>query len=327
MDLKTYLPMARFQDMMNGFLASLPNILLAIIVLVIFYFIGLSLRSIVRRFTRKRTRIAGAGLAVGRVVQGLVIFAGVLIALTIALPKLKASDIVQLLGIGSVAVGFAFRDIFQNFLAGILILITHPFQIGDQIRVGDYEGTVEDIETRATFIKTYDARRIVIPNADLFTGKVIVNTAYPTRRIQYDIGIGYGDDIERARELILQTLGTIKEVLKDPPPQALVMDFAASAVMIRARWWIDPPRRSEENDSRDSVLAAIKKTLNENGIDLPYSTHQILFHDQTEETDGDRSHQREGWPVGKTTAPKSMNIARTLGELRVAKKEEALTGK
>jgi small conductance mechanosensitive channel len=327
MDLKTYLPMARFQDMMNGFLASLPNILLAIVVLAIFYVLGLFLSSIVRRVTRRRTRIAGAGLAVGRVVQGLVIFGGLLIALTIALPKLKASDIVQLLGIGSVAVGFAFKEIFQNFLAGILILLTHPFQIGDQIRVGDFEGTVEDIETRATFIKTYDSRRIVIPNADLFTDKVIVNTAYPTRRIQYDIGIGYGDDIERARQLILETLGKIEEVLKDPPPQALVMDFAASAVMIRARWWINPPRRSEENDSRDSVLAAIKKTLNENGIDLPYSTHQILFHDQTEETDGDRSHQREGWPVGKAKAPKSMNIARTLGELRAQKQERALTQK
>jgi small conductance mechanosensitive channel len=327
MDLNTYLPMARFRDMMNGFLASLPNILLAIVVLALFYVLGLFLRSIVRRVTRRRTRIAGAGLAVGRVVQGLVIFGGLLIALTIALPKLKASDIVQLLGIGSVAVGFAFKEIFQNFLAGILILLTHPFQIGDQIRVGDFEGTVEDIETRATFIKTYDSRRIVIPNADLFTDKVIVNTAYPTRRIQYDIGIGYGDDIERARQLILETLGKIEEVLKDPAPQALVMDFAASAVMIRARWWINPPRRSEENDSRDSVLAAIKKTLNENGIDLPYSTHQILFHDQTEETDGDRSQQREGWPVGKAKPPKSMNIARKLGELRATKQEPALTEK
>jgi small conductance mechanosensitive channel len=326
MDLKTYLPMAKFQDMMNGFLASLPNILLAIIVLAIFYGIALLLRSVVRRVTRRRTRIAGAGLAVGRLVQGLVLFAGLLIALTIALPKLKASDIVQLLGISSIAVGFAFKEIFQNFLAGILILLTRPFQIGDQIKVGDFEGTVEDIETRATFIKTYDSRRIVIPNADLFTDKVIVNTAYPTRRIQYDIGVGYGDDLERARQLILETLGKIEEVLKDPAPQALVMDFAASAVMIRARWWINPPRRSEENDSRDSVLAAVKKTLNENGIDLPYSTHQVLFHDQTEETDGDRSQQREGWPAG-TKAPRPLNIARTLGELREQKPEPALTEK
>jgi small-conductance mechanosensitive channel len=82
------------------------------------------------------------------------------------------------------------------------------------------------------------------------------------------------------------------------------MDFAPSSVSIRARWWISPPRIRDALDSRDEVLAAIKKTLHENGIDLPFPTQQILFHDQTEETDGDRQRQREGWPAGRGEAPK-----------------------
>jgi uncharacterized membrane protein len=108
-----------------------------------------------------------------------------------------------------VAIGFAFRDILQNFLAGILLLLTEPFRIDDQIIVKEFEGTVEDIQTRATMIRTYDGRRIVIPNAELFTESVIVNTAFEKRRLEYDVGIGYGDDIERAKALILEAIAGV----------------------------------------------------------------------------------------------------------------------
>ena len=94
----------------------------------------------------------------------------------IAIPSFQPAQLIQLLGISGVAIGFAFLDILQNFLAGILILLTEPFRLGDQIVVGGYEGTVEEIETRATSIRTYDGRRVVIPNSNLFTESVTVNT-------------------------------------------------------------------------------------------------------------------------------------------------------
>jgi small conductance mechanosensitive channel len=120
--------------------------------------------------------------------------------------KFQAGDLIQLLGISGVAIGFAFRDILQNFLAGILILLTEPFQIDDQIVFKGFEGTVENIETRATTIRTYDGRRIVIPNSELFTNSVTVNTAFDNRRLEYDVGIGYGDDIRaNASKLLLIT--------------------------------------------------------------------------------------------------------------------------
>jgi small-conductance mechanosensitive channel len=222
---------------------------------------------------------------------------------------------VQLLGISGVAIGFAFRDILQNFLAGILILLTEPFRIDDQIVFKNFEGTVENIETRATTILTYDGRRIVIPNAELFTNSVTVNTAFDKRRTEYDFSIGYGDDIDCAKQLMLEALYSVNEVLKDPAPDVLVLELAESTVKIRVRWWIAPPRRIDDMRSRDKVICAIKKKLVENGIDLPYPTRQILFHDQTEETDGDRSLQREGWPAGKSKVPKPRRIGRSLRKL------------
>jgi small-conductance mechanosensitive channel len=288
---------------------------LALIVFFLFYFAAKSIKSLVRRLTNRHRHARNLGLVLGRLSQGLIILVGLFIALSIVIPSFKAGDLIQLLGISGVAVGFAFRDILQNFLAGILILLAEPFRIGDQIVVKNFEGTVQDIQTRATTIKTYDGRRIVIPNSELFTESVTVNTAFDSRRLQYDIGIGYGDDIDQAKQLILEAIASVDEVLKDPSPDALVVELAESTVNIRARWWIKPPRRADALESQDKVLTAIKKKLTANGIDLPFPTRQILFHDQTEETDGDRSKQREGWPAGKSEVPKPSNIGSSLRKL------------
>jgi small-conductance mechanosensitive channel len=208
------------------------------------------------------------------------------------------------------AIGFAFTDIFQNFLAGILILVTRPFRVGDQIRFKDYEGTVEDIQTRATLITTYDGRRAIIPNGELYTNSVLVNAAFPERRWEYDIGIGYGDDIEQARAIILQALRDAEDVSPDPKADVIVVELADFTVNLRARWWT----RSQMGDgltAQDRVLTPVKVALSAAGIDLPFPTQRILFHDQTESTDGGRGRQREGWPAGDaaTLPPPAANQA------------------
>ncbi len=307
---------ARAHGVVNGLIAAVPSLLVAAIVFGAFVFIARLAGGTVARLTEKRLGAhRSAGAAVGRLAQGFTLFLGLLVALSVALPTFKPGDVVQLLGISSVAIGFAFRDILQNFLAGILLLVTQPFRIGDQIIAGTFEGTVEDIQTRATFIRTYDGRRVVIPNAVLFTGTVVVNTAFEHRRMEYDVGIGYGDDIEQAREVMLAAVREVEGVLEDPAPDVLVMDFASSSANLRVRWWIAPPKRADVLNSRDRVLTAIKRELGAHGIDLPFPTSQVLFHDQTEETDGDRARQREGWPAGRSAVPGSRTIA---GAVRAA---------
>lgn len=302
----------RIQGMINGFIVLLPNIVLALIVFAIFFAVARAIKRVVKRLTRDRHQARNLGLVLGRLAQGTILLIGLFVALSIVIPTFRAGDLIQLLGISGVAIGFAFRDILQNFLAGILILLTEPFQINDQIVFQGFEGTVENIETRATTIRTYDGRRIVIPNSELFTNSVTVNTAFESRRLEYDVGIGYGDDIDRAKKLMLEALHSVPEILKDPAPDVLLMELAESTVNIRIRWWINPSRRADDLASRDKVLSTIKKTLVENGIDLPFPTQQILFHNQTEEIDGDRSHQREGWPSGKGEVPKPRNIGDSL---------------
>lgn len=231
----------------------------------------------------------------GSLIRWLIVLLGALLALTIVIPSLRPGDLLAGLGIGSVAIGFAFKDILQNWLAGLLILIQRPFKVGDQIVVNDYEGTVEWIEIRATIIAQYDGRRAIIPNAEVYSNAVTVNTARPTRRSDYDVGIGYGDDIEAARAAILEALAGVDGIEAKPAPEVLVWDLAASAVVLRVRWWTKSVR-TDVVHVKAAVLEAIKHALDAAGIDMPFDTQVLLLHDQTEETDGKRGRQREGWP-------------------------------
>lgn len=295
--------------LINGFYSILPKLVLAVLLFVVFWGIARGVRGIVHRVTPGPVD-SNIGIVLGRLAYAGTLLLGGFVALGVVAPSVGVGELVGLLGIGSVAIGFAFQDIFQNLLAGILILLREPFREGDEITSGDYTGTVEAIETRATFIRTYDGRRVIIPNSDIYTDPVTVITAYDMVRSQYDVGIGYGDDIGKAKRIAFETMKGIDGVLKDPAPDVLTWDLAGSSVNLRIRWW-SKPVRGEVVDLRDKVLRAVAEALSANGIDLPFPTQQILFHDQTEATDGDRTKQREGWPAG-SNPPEPGNIPRAL---------------
>ena len=217
------------RGMAVGFIQQLPYIVIALLVFGVFYVAARLTGRGIHALTERRRQHRNVGFVLGRLTEGGLMLVGVLVALVIAIPSFQPAQLIQLLGISGVAIGFAFRDILQNFLAGILILLTEPFRLGDQIVVGGYEGTVEEIETRATFIRTYDGRRVVIPISNLLTQSVTVNTAFERGPLQYDVGIGYGDDMARAQTVIIDALRGVHGVLPDPPPEALVVDLAAAA--------------------------------------------------------------------------------------------------
>ena len=235
----------RLQQMANGFFAAVPNIIAGILVFILFLLAGKAMRLVVGRWTGRHRKHHNIARVLSRLAQGVFFILGILISAVIIFPNFTPASLIQLLGISSVAIGFAFRDILQNFLAGILLLWNEPFRIGDQIKMGDYEGDVEDIQTRATMIRTYDGRRIVIPNGDLFTTPVTVNTAFDNGGIEYDVGIGYGDDIGKAQELILERFQIWRVCCRIPSLRCWLMNWPASSVNLRVRWWIEPPRRKD----------------------------------------------------------------------------------
>lgn len=251
----------QIQDLGTGALQALPNLAIALVVFGIGLLVARGIAAAVRTAGGHFSHNPYLGNVVVRLVRLVVLIAFMLIAMSIVFPSFTPASLVQLLGISSVAIGFAFRDIFQNFLAGILLLITRPFRIGDQIAWANEEGTVEDIQTRATLLKTYDGRRVVVPNASLFINAVIVNTAFPQRRMEYDIEIPKSQDIEAAREKIRRALAATNGVLAEPGADVLMVEILPAAVKLRARWWIAPPRKEDAIEARDRVLSAIAREL------------------------------------------------------------------
>ena len=294
--------LGRLQSLGHSAATILPGLLIGLVVFSFGLFLVRGVRAGVTRAATLRHASPESAAVLGRIAGGVATLVLFLLAASIAFPSVSAADLFNLLGIGGVAVGFAFRDVLQNLLAGILILLTRPFHIGDQIRHGSQEGTVEDIWIRATVLRTYDNQRILIPNASLFTDKIEVITAYDKRRLSFPVTIGYGDSIAEAREVIIKALHGAEGVIDKPAPDVMVTGLGGSGVDLKVRFWIDPPRRREATDALNHAIEAVRNALGEAGIDIPYQTTQVLLHDQTEEADGDRTRQREGWPVGRAGA-------------------------
>jgi small-conductance mechanosensitive channel len=250
------------QHMIDNLLTRLPSLAVAVIVFLIFYFASILLSRVIRRATQDHRR--NLGVVFARLAGAAMILMGLLIAFSIVAPSFQAADLIKVLGIGSVAIGFAFQNILQNFLAGLLLLWAEPFRVGDQIKLDTFEGTVEDIQTRATTIKTYDGRRVVIPNAELFIHSVTVNTAFEIRRWEYELSTTVQDSLTQLKAFLVDTVAKAEGVLSEPAPEALVIDLGdldAGVVRLRLTWWTKAPRQHEMLASHDRVLTAIREAL------------------------------------------------------------------
>lgn len=167
-DVDPGMALERLDAWVDGAIRLIPNIILALVVLAVFYGFSLLVHRFVKRYAERQDR-DNLGSMLGGFTRWMVLMTGFLLAATIVVPTLKPGDLIAGLGVSSVAIGFAFKDILQNWLAGLLILLRQPFEVGDQIKASGYEGSVERIETRATIIKTYDGQRAVIPNSEIYT--------------------------------------------------------------------------------------------------------------------------------------------------------------
>ena len=258
-------------NLIDGFFAALPSILIGLVVFIIFWLVARTVRSTMKRAKFGRDESSTLSTLFARLAYYVIVIVGLFVALTVMLPSLTPGQLISGLGIGGLAIGFAFQDIFQNLLAGIMILIRQPFKVGDEIESGDYKGRVEAIETRATFIRTFGNCRVIIPNKQIYSDPLRVMTAYDIRRSEYDVGIGYGDDIARAKDVMLEAIKSVEGVLSARPPQVLVSSLDASWITLKARWWTKS-EQSEDVQTRSDVIEAIAGALTKAGIDMPFDT-------------------------------------------------------
>lgn len=266
-------------ELLISFIERVPYLVAAIIVMLIFWLLSKVFKKVVIKLLGKQRNHQNLIKVFQRVGAALIFFIGFMIAMVVAIPGFTPAKLIGALGIGSVAIGFAFKDIFQNLLSGILLLLSEPFRIGDQIVSGSFEGTVEDIKIRATTIRTYDGRQVVIPNSDLYTSALTVNTAYKQRRLQLAVGIGYADDIEQAKAQIIQALTRADTVSTLAAPSVIATNLGDSTVDLIVRWFIEDGTQANKVASIDQVLIEVKKALDSAGIDMPFPVRTLDLSD------------------------------------------------
>jgi small conductance mechanosensitive channel len=157
-------------------------------------------------------------------------------------------------------------------------MVGRPFEIGDQIEINGEEGTIQDIRTRATEMKTYDGRKVIIPNSQLYSNTVINNTGYGNRRFNVIVGISYEDDIKKAKELAENVLEEAESVEDQPEPQVLVDELGGSSVNLKLRGWTDN-RRANIVSGGSEVTQLVKEKYDDAGIDIPYPIRTVFMED------------------------------------------------
>lgn len=203
-----------------------------------------------------------------------VTIAAVLLAATLVFPSVQMVDVLASLGIVSVAVGFAFKDVLENLLAGVLLLLRDPFKSGDQIRVGEYEGTVEGITVRETLLRTHDGQRVLLPNAQVYISPLEVLTHNPHTRISFPIRLEADADLETARTALVAALADLPEVVDHPAPDVIVTDLTVGEITVDCRLWTAAPRASL-TAARDRAIPAALDALRAAGV--PLATGGLLI--------------------------------------------------
>lgn len=257
----------------------LPGILFGLFVLFITRYIAQFAQRVASRVAERTLKSQSLRLLISQSSYVLAWTAGVLVACIAAFPGLALGDIIGLLGLGSVAVGFAFQDIFKNFLAGILLLFQEPFSIGDQIIVDSYEGTVQGIALRSTQILTYQGELIVMPNSIVFTSPVQVLTKKPQRRTDLAIGVDYNTPLPMARETLLNAVQDIEGIHPDPAPEVDIVGFGDSSIDLVVRYWT-APQIVEVRRTKTKVMVALKQACDRTDINIPYPIRTVYMFDQ-----------------------------------------------
>lgn len=247
---------------LDRFAEFLPTLIFAIVVLLIFYFAGKGIGNLINRAVEKSGRKDSSFLYFSKLVTGIIVFIGFIFFLNILGFQAFATTLLAGGGLTAVILGFAFKDIGENFLAGFLLAFSRPFNKGDLIETGGIMGRVQVIELRHTHVRTSDGCDVFIPSAQLFTKPLHNYTIDGLRRGSFTVGIDYGDDPHHATEVLLSTVKTVKKVLKKPVPSVQIKGFDPNYVELQVSFWINV--RDQESGLpaiRTDVMNQCRKAL------------------------------------------------------------------
>lgn len=256
-----------------NFIERLPQLVGGVLVFLVSLYVARLVTRLVVRTMRHRKADPEITLLLSRLSSWTVIAVGIVLALQQAGQNVSA--LLTGLGILGVTIGFALQDVSKNFVAGLLLLLQQPFDIGDAIEVTGYSGTVLNIDLRDTEMLTFDGRRVTIPNGDVFTNPIINFSRTERRRIALQVGVAYDSDLEQVRQVAEKTIAAIPGVLDDPAPSVIFETFGDSAINLTIYYWLDTDKTGY-GDAQSAGVMGIKRAFEAAGIVMPFPTQMVI---------------------------------------------------
>ncbi len=266
-----------FKETSREIAAQAPRILTALVVFLVFLGLAIAVRRILKRSLVRVHMAPRIRILVARLVLILTLALGGVFSLVIAADA-SLGRVITGFGLLSVGLGLALKSPLENMLSGIITILVAPFRIGDEIEVSGYTGKVETISIHDTIIRTFDGKRVAVPNVDVYLNPILNQTAYPLRRYDVTVGIHYNDDLPKAMRIAREALGATEGVRNTPEPQVLVTTLNDSSVDLVLRFWSDPTMQNQFRVTSD-VTTAVKLAFDQEGITIPFPIRTLHIPD------------------------------------------------
>lgn len=267
----------KIENWIRDFIEILPNLAVAIIIILVGYLVARMVRNLINRLMN---RVTGHRTLLNLVTHTVYVII-ILVALFIALGVLNLDKTVTSLlagaGIIGLALGFAFQDIAANFMSGIIMALRKPFSEGDIIESQEKMGVVEEMNLRATIVRSFEGQHHIIPNKDVFQNTITNYSKTGKRRVDLEVGVSYGDDLEKVKRLTLEAVKKLSAVLPSEDLSLYYKEFGDSSINFTIRFWIRFTRQPEYLEARSEAIMAIKRTYDENDITIPFPIRTLDF--------------------------------------------------
>ncbi|KHT44099.1 mechanosensitive ion channel protein MscS [Alteromonas marina] len=294
----------------ESFVYRLPGLALGIVIMVAFILLAPHIANVLVKPLTKTTTSPLLRSVIQRSVSLILMLLGIYLFLFLAGLTGFAIAVVSGTGVVGLILGFAFRDIAENFISSLLLTIQRPFRIGDIVQINDFTGIIQKVTARATTLVDFDGNHIQIPNATIYKGVIKNLTANPLMRGQFVIGVGYDADIQEAQRIALEITEGQENVLNDPEPQVLIDELGSSTYNVKVYFWVDVERTSVLKMA-SVLMRNITQAFLDASISMPDDARERIFPEgmqlRIEQTESTGSKSEEASPVNQLEGQESLS--------------------
>lgn len=267
----------KLEGWLTTLIDMLPNMAVALVVIILFGILGFVVKRSILRFSRKVNSNVSLVILMANVANITILAAGLFVALSVLNLDKTVTSLLAGAGIIGLALGFAFQDTAANFIAGVFMAFRKPIRVGDIIESQDFMGTVQNLNLRTTVVHTFQGQEVLIPNKDVFGNAIVNFTKTGERRVDIPIGVSYGDDLEKAEKVALDAVKDLDGLMESKETTLFYDGFGDSSINFTIRLWTAVPEQPSFLQVRSDAIKAIKKAFDENDITIPFPIRTLDF--------------------------------------------------